>query len=200
MNTHSSFKVSWVAYASIFTSGAASLAYELIWFRHLTLVFGASLYALSAVLCAFMMGLAGGAWVMGWILARAEKEMKPDKLIRVYGLLEGLIGLYALCFPIALGLLENLYPLILPENGQVGLSVHALEFLLSTLLMFPATLLMGATLPLMGCWATGNQSKKVFTQVSRLYGVNTIGAVFGCLFTQFLRSVFWEFRVQQDWR
>jgi spermidine synthase len=185
MNNHSSYKVSWVAYTCIFASGAASLAYELIWFRHLTLVFGASLYALSAVLCAFMMGLAAGAWVMGRILARRVDEMEPRKLIRLYGLLEGLIGLYALCFPLALNFLEALYPLILPADGQVGIGVHLLEFFLSTLLMFPATLLMGATLPLLGCLATGNQTQKVFTQVSRLYGVNTIGAVFGCLFTQF---------------
>jgi spermidine synthase len=191
MTTHPSFKVSWVAYTCLFASGAATLVYELIWFRHLTLVFGASLYALSAVLCAFMMGLAGGAWIMGRILTRADKEIEPEKLIRAYGLLEGLIGLYALCFPLGLKFLEALYPLILPESGQVGLGVHMLEFFLSTLLMFPATLLMGATLPLVGCWATGNQKQNVFTQVSRLYGVNTFGAVFGCLFTQFLAIRLW---------
>ena len=191
MTTHPSYKVSWIAYACLFASGAASLGYELIWFRHLALVFGASLYALSAVLCAFMMGLAAGAWVMGRVLARAGNEIAPDKLIRGYGLLEGLIGLYALYFPLGLDLLEKLYPLILPESGQVGLGVHMLEFFLSTLLMFPATLLMGATLPLVGCWATGNQAQQVFTQVSRLYGVNTFGAVFGCLFTQFFAIRLW---------
>ncbi len=189
MTTHPAFRVSWIAYACLFASGAASLVYELIWFRHLTLVFGASLYALSAVLCAFMMGLAGGAWAMGQVLTRAD--MEPGKLIRVYGLLEGLIGLYALCFPLGLEFLEKLYPLILPASGQVGLTVHLLEFFLSTLLMFPATLLMGATLPLVGCWATGNQTEKVFTQVSLLYGVNTFGAVFGCLFTQFFAIRLW---------
>ena len=191
MATHPSYKVSWIAYACLFASGAASLGYELIWYRHLALVFGASLYALSAVLCAFMMGLAAGAWVMGRVLARAGNEIAPDKLIRGYGLLEGLIGLYALYFPLGLDLLEKLYPLILPESGQVGLGVHMLEFFLSTLLMFPATLLMGATLPLVGCWATGNQAQQVFTQVSRLYGVNTFGAVFGCLFTQFFAIRLW---------
>ena len=189
MTTHPSYKIPWIAYACLFASGAASLGYELIWFRHLALVFGASLYALSAVLCAFMMGLAAGAWVMGRVLDRVE--IAPDKLIRGYGLLEGLIGLYALCFPFGLDLLEKLYPLILPESGQVGLGVHMLEFFLSTLLMFPATLLMGATLPLVGCWATGNQAQQVFTQVSRLYGVNTFGAVFGCLFTQFFAIRLW---------
>ena len=189
MTINSSYKVSWVAYACLFASGAATLVYELIWFRHLALVFGASLYALSAVLCAFMMGLAGGAWIMGRYLSRVEVE--PKKLISLYGLLEGVIGLYALCFPFGLEILEKLYPLILPESGQVGLGVHVLEFFLSTLLMFPATLMMGATLPLVGCWATGNQKQKVFTQVSRLYGINTFGAVLGCLFTQFFAIRLW---------
>ena len=190
MMTHPSFRASWIAYACLFASGAASLVYELIWFRHLSLIFGASLYALSAVLCAFMMGLAAGAWGMGRVLARLSGT-EPGKLIRIYGLLEGLIGLYALCFPLGLGLLEKLYPLILPASGQVGLVVHLLEFFLSTLLMFPATLLMGATLPLVGCWATGNQTERVFSQVSLLYGVNTFGAVFGCLFTQFFAIRLW---------
>ena len=191
MTIYPSFRVSWVAYTCLFASGAASLVYELIWFRHLTLVFGASLYALSAVLCAFMIGLAGGAWVMGRVLGRISYELEPWKLIRIYGMLEGLIGVYALCFPFGLDLLEKIYPMILPASRQVGLTVHLLEFSLSTLLMFPATLLMGATLPLVGCWATSNQTEKVFTQVSLLYGINTLGAVFGCLFTQFFAIRLW---------
>ena len=81
-----------IAYACLFTSGMATLVYELIWFRYLTLVFGATLYALSAVLCAFMLGLAGGAWGMGRILA---KDNGSRRLILWYGIFEGLIGLYA---------------------------------------------------------------------------------------------------------
>jgi len=191
MTTYPSFRVSWVIYTCLFASGAASLVYELIWFRHLALVFGASLYALSAVLCAFMTGLAGGAWIMGWVLGRTSVELEPNKLIRFYGLLEGLIGLYALCFPLVLDLLQGLYPLILPASGEVGLTVHLFEFFLSTLLMFPATLLMGASLPLVGCWVTNNQTEKIFTQVSLLYGINTFGAVFGCLFAQFFAIRLW---------
>jgi spermidine synthase len=191
MTINPSYRVSWVACTCLFASGATSLVYELIWFRHLTLVFGASLYALSAVLCAFMIGLAVGAWVMGRVLDRIFIVLEPGKLIRLYGMLEGLIGLYALCFPLGLDVLEKMYPLILPGSRQVGLTVHLLEFFVSTLLMFPATLLMGATLPLMGCWATSNQVEKVFTQVSLLYGINTFGAVFGCLFTQFFAIRLW---------
>ncbi|MEK9628694.1 MAG: fused MFS/spermidine synthase [Nitrospinota bacterium] len=171
-----------VAYGCLFSSGMATLIYELIWFRYLTLVFGASLYALSAVLCAFMLGLAGGAWLMGRVLS---KEGISRRLILWYGAFEGLIGLYALAFPLGLELLENIYPLILPADGQAGMGLHFMEFVLGTFLMLPATLLMGATLPLMGCWAIGQDRDQVLNQLSRLYGWNTLGAVFGCLFTQF---------------
>jgi spermidine synthase len=191
MAIYSSFRVSWVACTCLFASGAASLVYELIWVRHLSLVFGASLYAMSAVLCAFMIGLAGGAWVMGRLLGSISFKLETRKLVRVYGALEGLTGLYALCFPLGLDLLEKLYPLILPASRQIGLTVHLMEFAISTLLMLPATLMMGATLPLVGCWATRNQADKVFTKVSLLYGINTLGAVFGCLFAQFFAIRLW---------
>lgn len=184
----SKMKINFIAYVCLFASGMATLVYELIWFRYLALVFGASLYALSAVLCAFMLGLACGAWVMGRILA---KEGVSKRLILWYGLFEGLIGLYALSFPLGLGLLEKIYPLVLPVDGQAGLGLHVMEFILGTLLMLPATLLMGATLPLVGCWAVGNDRDQVFSRLSRLYGWNTMGAVFGCLFTQFFAIRFW---------
>lgn len=181
-------QVNFVAYGCLFASGMATLIYELIWFRYLTLVFGASLYALSAVLCAFMLGLAVGAWGMGRVLARYGVS---KKLILWYGIFEGLIGLYALFFPLGLELLGGIYSLILPADGQAGLGLHIMEFVLGTLLMLPATLLMGATLPLVGCWAIGNEKSQVLSRLSRLYGWNTMGAVFGCLFTQFFAIQYW---------
>ena len=181
-------QINLVAYGCLFASGMATLIYELIWFRYLTLVFGASLYALSAVLCAFMLGLAGGSWIMGQILA---KDGVSRRLLLWYGFFEGLIGLYALCFPLGLELLEKIYPLILSADGRAGLGLHVMEFILGTLLMLPATLLMGATLPLVGCWAVEDQKDQVLTRLSRLYGWNTMGAVFGCLFTQFFAVKYW---------
>ena len=186
--SNSQSRINSIAYACLFASGMATLVYELIWFRYLTLVFGATLYALSAVLCAFMLGLAGGAWGMGRILAKGDGS---KRLILWYGIFEGLIGLYALSFPLGLELLEKIYPLVLPSDGQAGLMVHIMEFLLGTFLMLPATLLMGATLPLVSCWAVGNEKRQVFSKISLLYGWNTLGAVFGCLFTQFFAIQLW---------
>jgi len=178
----SKLQINFIVYACLFASGMATLVYELVWFRSLALVFGAGLYALSAVLCAFMLGLAFGAWIMGIVLARVGVS---KRLFLWYGIFEVLIGLYAWFFPLGLELLEKIYPLVLPLDGQIGLGLHALEFVFGTFLMLPATLLMGATLPLVGCWAVGSDKDQVFFRLSRLYGWNTMGAVFGCLFTQF---------------
>jgi len=48
-----------VVFASFFLSGATSLVYQVVWARALALIFGHSMYAIAAVLVAFM---AGSPW------------------------------------------------------------------------------------------------------------------------------------------
>ncbi|MEE2986192.1 MAG: fused MFS/spermidine synthase [Nitrospinota bacterium] len=173
-----------IPFICLFVSGAASLVYELVWIKQLVLVFGGTLYAISAVLCAFMTGLALGAWACTHYLKRL-KISGARPLVKLYGLIEGGIGIYGLLFPVCLELLTRLYPLALSESHQPGPFLHVMEFFFSALLMLPATCLMGATLPVIGSWAIGGQARKVFSRISILYGLNTLGAVVGCLYTQF---------------
>ena len=149
-----------IPYFCLFLSGMASLVYELIWIRQLTLVFGGTLYAISAVLCAFMTGLALGAWGIVRFLRWQKKRGRDLHPILLYGFLEGLIGLFGLGFPLGLHLLEQIYP----HTGAMGSGMFSLavEFLLSALLMLPPTLLMGATLPLIGSWCIGEKSQRIF--------------------------------------
>lgn len=168
-----------IPYFCLFLSGTASLVYELIWIRQLTLVFGGTLYAISAVLCAFMTGLALGAWGIVRFLRWQKEQGRGMHPILLYGILEGLIGLYGLGFPLGLKLLEQIYPF-----AGSGMFSHVVEFLLSALLMLPPTLLMGATLPLIGSWCIGEKPQRIFSRMSLLYSLNTFGAVFGCLYTQ----------------
>ena len=166
----------------LFLSGAASLTYELTWIRELTLVYGGTLYAISAVLCAFMSGLALGAWCLSrWLRGKDTRG-----LFRLYGYLEGAIGLYGLAFPWILDLTTPLYPVFVAIAGGSDAVLHLLEFLWGALLMLPATFLMGATLPVLGTWAIGGKADTIQAEVSWLYGMNTAGAVAGCLLTQFL--------------
>ncbi len=165
----------------LFGSGAASLTYELIWIRQLSLVFGGTLHAISMVLCAFMGGLALGAWLFSlWL-----KRRQPRNLFLLYGTLEVLIGAYGLAFPWLLEATAPLYPLMVSVAGE-GPGLYFLEFLWGTLLMLPSTFLMGATLPVLGTWLVGQRSDSILSNVSWLYGMNTAGAVAGCLVTQFI--------------
>ena len=182
------FSSKFIPYLCLFLSGLTSLTYELIWIKQLRLVFGGTLYAISAVLCAFMAGLALGAWGISKYLQKPGRE--KTHLVRLYGMLEAGIGLYALLFPWMLDGLSAIYPhLIDPATGS-GIPRHLIEFILSALLMLPATFLMGATLPVIGSWSIGAQDSKIFSNLSLLYAINTFGAVAGVLYTQFLGTQF----------
>lgn len=173
-----------VLYVCLFLSGLTSLTYELLWIKQITLLIGGTLYAISAVLCAFMAGLALGAWGGAKLLDRWADT--PDRLVKIYGVLEGVIGLYALAFPFLLNLLEAGYPALLAASFGSEHLLHFWEFALCTLLMLPATFMMGATLPVVGSWRIGGRHARIFSDLSFLYGINTFGAMAGVLYTQFV--------------
>jgi hypothetical protein len=89
-------------YLMFFLSGATALIYQVIWVRSLTLIFGGSHLAVTAVLSIFMAGLAIGGYVIGKYVDTVKK------LLRLYGLLELGIALFAVTF---IGLMK-LYPSI----------------------------------------------------------------------------------------
>jgi spermidine synthase len=63
-----------------FLSVAAALIYQEVWVRSLTLVFGGSHLAVTAVLSIFMTGLALGGYTIGNYVDRVKKPL------RLYGL------------------------------------------------------------------------------------------------------------------
>ncbi len=79
-------------------SGAAALIYEVVWTRLLTLHLGHGLAAASAVLAAFMGGLAAGAGAAGRVAGR----FSPSRALRIYAGLEIAIAVLALLMPFAL--------------------------------------------------------------------------------------------------
>ena len=58
-----------------FASGTAGLVDEVAFFKYLSLVFGATAYASSAVLVAFMGGLALGAAICGKVERRITRPL-----------------------------------------------------------------------------------------------------------------------------
>ena len=86
-----------------FGSGFSGLVYEVVWMRLLSLVFGNSVYASATVLAGFMGGLAIGSYIFGKV---ADKAANP---LRLYGVLELLVGGIALLFPFLLKALVPVY-------------------------------------------------------------------------------------------
>ena len=66
----------------MFVTAFSSLAYELVWTRKLSYVFGSTALAASSVLSVFMAGLGLGSWLAGRHLRRAKRPL------RVYAALE----------------------------------------------------------------------------------------------------------------
>ncbi len=83
-------------------SGAGGLVFQVVWSRLLTLVFGATSFAIGTVLAAFMGGLALGATIAGRYAPRIKHPL------RAYAILEISVALYGLAFP---HLLEMLAPI-----------------------------------------------------------------------------------------
>ena len=78
-----------IIYACFFLSGAAGLIYEVVWARQLGLFLGITSFAHTAVITAYMAGLAVGSLFFG---RRADQATNP---LRLYALLEIGVGAYA---------------------------------------------------------------------------------------------------------
>ena len=80
-----------------FLSGMCALVYQIMWMRHLRLIFGASTAASAAVIAIFMGGLGLGA---AWLGKRADRVRTP---LHTYGNLELGVAAFAAVTP---GLVE----------------------------------------------------------------------------------------------
>jgi spermidine synthase len=170
----------WLVFGLFFLSGAAGLVYQVIWLRQLTLIFGATAYASSAVLSTFMGGLAIGSF---WAGKRADRWREP---LRAYGILELAIAAYAAALP---ALLKLLTPL-LGVAWRLGAAEHfvllaLVKFAAIACVILPVTTLMGATLPVLARVAAA-WGKSIGSGVGALYAVNTCGAVVGTFIAAFV--------------
>ena len=64
----------WIYFLFLF-SGIASLIYQVVWVRMLTLVFGHTIYSVSIVLSAFMAGLGLGSYLWGKTIDKTGKAV-----------------------------------------------------------------------------------------------------------------------------
>ncbi|HEX9295694.1 MAG TPA: fused MFS/spermidine synthase [Polyangiaceae bacterium] len=155
-----------------FVSGLSGLVYEVTFSKYLSYVFGATAYASSAVLVAFMGGLSvGGALVARW-------NARLTRRLFSYGAAEILVGGFCVISPLLFWLIGRAYVALSHSLPQSLPLIVLLRWLLATTVVFVPAAGMGATLPLLAAMAPGLGSGR---WLSRLYALNVSGGALGSL-------------------
>src|SRR5580704_12244042 len=138
---------SWLFLAAYACSGLAGLIYEVSWTRLLTLYMGHTTAAASAVVAAFMGGLAVGAAVGGRIASRLTRR----QCLLAYVALEALVVVVALLLPFELLLFTPILSASY-HDGAPGMLFPAIRLLSCLVMMFVPAAALGATFPVAVRW------------------------------------------------
>ena len=167
-----------IIFFSFTLSGMLGLMYEVIWQRELSLVFGSTLSATTAVLTAFMSGMAIGSRFFG----RLSERVNNPALF--YGILLIGIGLYCLGMSFFFDNLNTLHIIVYNQFGGSFL-LELLRFILAVIILLFPCALMGGTLPLLSR-ALIEQKEFIGKNLALLYFYNTFGASIGTLLAGFV--------------
>jgi hypothetical protein len=157
-----------------FFTAAASFLYEIGWIRALSLVMGAATHSFELMLSAFILGLAIGSYL---IRARADHTSRPFRLL---GWIQWIMGAMALAtLPLSAHSFDLSATLVqqLPRSDTGYVLFGLTRYGLALMVMLPATVLAGMTLPLV----TGTLLRRGVGEraIGWVYGMNTLGSVVG---------------------
>jgi len=171
-----------IAFAGIFLSGCIAMLYELVWIRLLSTIFGSSTYSFSLMLAAFITGITLGSFLI-------SKFMPGERhAFFAFGLCEMLIGfalLLSLYFYERLPFVFSKLTSVFVRTPETFPIYSFVEFLLAFLLMLPATIFLGMTLPLV-CKITSSSIRRFGRSIGNVFAVNTAGNILGAMITGLL--------------
>jgi spermidine synthase len=153
-------------------SGLASLIYEITWSRILSTILGNTSLAISIIVSLFMTGLAIGSFAAG------RFSFFQHRPLRIYGILEGFIGLYSILTPRMAPWIEQIYAAAYSSFSASFFISILLKALFAALFLLLPSIAMGATLPVL---IRSFPSEEQQSRAGLLYGLNTAGAVAGTI-------------------
>jgi spermidine synthase len=161
-------------------SGATGLIDQLCFSKYLSYVVGSTAHAVSAVLSAFMTGLALGAFLGGRYSRRVKRPLVA------YGVLELVVAATVALSPVAFQALAPLYAAIARNAPGSLVLLSAARWLGALLIVVVPTTAMGATLPLLSRLlpsSTGDDPGAALRErrLGALYASNTAGGAIGAL-------------------
>lgn len=161
----------YVALVLTFFTGLTALVYEVTWQAYLANLIGSQARSSALIVATFLGGLSVGYHILG----RYSRGRSSRVLVRMCGLLEMLIGVWALSF-------TSLYQAVFAVHFGGGFLSGTLvgDALVSIALIALPTAMMGASLPLL----TQGLSRSLDDAApfhAKIYVVNTLGAFVGAI-------------------
>lgn len=169
----------WLAALALGASGFASLTLQVVWTRLLVQILGPTTYAFSLVVAIFIIGLAGGAAIGSWLVARVRHAS--------VGLAIGLLVSAGLSLAAASSVdwaLLTIAEIVARPEYQFN-DVLAREGVMVIALLLPMTIAFGTAFPFAVALA-GGRDDTVTESLGRIYAVNTMGAIAGALLAGFV--------------
>jgi len=166
-------------------SGATGLIDQLCFSKYLSYIVGSTAYAVSAVLAAFMTGLAIGAHWGG------RASLRVTRPLRAYAVLELIVAIAVAVTPFAFHFLTPLYANLARSMPNSLLALSVIRWLTALGLVVIPTMAMGATLPLLSrSFDTGESNAEATAlrerRLGALYAINTLGGALGALGAAYL--------------
>lgn len=162
-----------------FFTGFAALCYEILWTRALSMYFGSSVYAFSAILAAFLLGIAAGS---AYYARRISATANPYQF---FSLIQFRLALSAVFFiGIFMGIPAILILLFRVFHGSFALYQSG-QFLLIGAAVFYTTFLSGASFPA-SLHFFRSSTEGMESHAGYVYGYNTIGSILGSFCAGFL--------------
>ena len=153
-------------------SGFCSMAYEVFWSRLLGLVIGPTTYSFSLVVSTFIIGLALGNIIFGWLADRTKE------VFRLLVITQSCAACLALLVSQFLGNSQFFFSkLIYSFQGDFGKMVMVQSLVLFFVLIGP-TVFLGAAFPLVNR-IYSRSLPDIGKSIGTAYAVNTIGAILG---------------------
>ena len=160
-----------------FICGFTALAYEVLWTRLLVFSIASTVYSFSMMLTVFLLGIFLGSLLL---IPFSSKIKNSHTILMV---LQGGIGIYVI------GSIYGIESILSPPWNAYNLGNPAMAFWNyfrdSAALMLVPTLLLGMCFPLL-IQLIANKHENIGQATGQIYAANTMGAIFGSLFSGFL--------------
>lgn len=165
----------------LFIMGFVALGYEIIWIRTVVHLLKAEIYTFSSVLCVYLFGYAIGVFAGSCITKRSSQTLTSFYFITPLIGLCGILYLTVLTHVVDNQFLWN-YKLLKYLLGIFGYLPH---LYLCTIFFFLPSFFMGICFPIL-VQAVRNLGGNTGDTISKAYGFNTLGSVFGPVITGFI--------------